>query len=94
MAELILTKEEQEAETWAELDDSTLGKVIKKKLFNIRKASKEQKKMMSLAAALILCNLAIGANADELLETLEGITIKGKPFGDWEVTVKRITKPS
>ena len=94
MAELILTKEEQEAETWAELDDSALGKVIKKKLFNIRKASKEQKKMMSLAAALLLCNLAVDTNADELIETLEGLTIKGKPFGDWKVTVKRIIKPS
>ena len=92
MAELILTEEEKKAETWADLDNVPLGKVIKSKMFGIRRASKEQGKMLSFSAALILCNLALDTNADKLTETIEGLTIKGKPFGNWKITIKRIER--
>ncbi len=88
--ELILTEAEKKAATWSELDDATLGKVVKATMFKIEHTSNEQQKLTMFAAALLLCTMAAEANADTLKQTIEGLTVKGKPLGDWKITIKRI----
>ena len=93
MAQLILTDEEKQAKTWAELDDASLGKVVKAEMFNIKTASKQMKRLLLFSAAMILCTAAADANADKLTQTIEGLTTKGKPIGDWKVTIKKLALP-
>lgn len=90
--ELILTEKEKSAETWNELDDASIGKVVKADMYRIKETAVEQDKMLAYAAALILCNLVVKTNADILKHTIKGLTIKGEPFGDWKVTVKRVLR--
>lgn len=92
MAEIILTEEEKSAVTWAELDDDSLGKVVKAGIFSIKKIAKEQDKMFFMAAAIILCSIAADSNADKLTQTLEGLKNNGQPLGDWKITIKKLTK--
>lgn len=92
MAKLILTEEEQVVKTWAELDNETLGKVVKSMIFGIKKTSEEQNKMLSYAAALILCDIAMETNADKITETIEGLTLSNKLFGNWKITVRKLKK--
>lgn len=94
MAKLILTEAEKKAATWAELDDEALGKVVKAtmlkiKHIKIKHTSEEPKKVVFMAAAIILCSAAAEANADTLKQTIEGLTVKGKPMGNWIVTIRR-----
>jgi len=86
--ELILTDAEKKAATWTELDDKSLGKVVKAMMFNIKNTCEEQDKLFHLSAAIILCSIAAEANADKMTHTVEGLTIKGQPFGNWKVTIK------
>ena len=89
---LILTEAENKAATWVELDDESLGKVVKAMMFKIKTASDEQSKIIYLSAAMILCSAAAESNADKLTQTIEGLTIKGLPFGNWKVTIKKQSK--
>jgi hypothetical protein len=88
--ELILTDDEKKANTWLELDDATLGKVTKAVALKLKNYNIKNDPMAFMAAALLLCNLAAEANADDLKQTIEGLTIQGKDFGNWLVTVKRL----
>ena len=87
--ELILTDAEKKAATWAELDNESIGMIVKAAMFKIKTVSGEQDKIFFIAAAIILCNAAVESNADRLTQTLTGLTIKGKPLGDWKVTIKK-----
>ena len=89
---LILTEAEKKAATWAELDDDSLGKVVKAMMFKIKTASDEQGKIFLLSAAMMLCSVAAEANAEKLTQTIEGLTVKGQSFGNWKVTIKKQTK--
>jgi cyanate lyase len=85
---LILTKAEKKA-TWAELDDGSLGKVVKAAMFQIKQEAEKQDKVSLLSAALLLCSMAFETNADKLTQTIEGLTIKGEPFGNWRVVISK-----
>jgi hypothetical protein len=65
MAELILTEAEKSALTWMELDDATLGKVVKKTALSLKEHSEEQQKIWWFAAAMLLCGMAEDAKADQ-----------------------------
>ena len=90
--ELILTDAEKAASTWVELDDAALGKAVKAMMCQIKITSDEQEKLMLFSASIILCSVAVEANADKLVQTIEGLTIKGQPFCNWKVTIKKQTK--
>ncbi len=89
MAELILTEAEKAAATWAELDDEALGRVVKAGMFDVKKVADDDDKLLSLAAATMLCSIAAEANADRLSVTLEGLRTKDESMGDWEVMTCR-----
>lgn len=93
MAELILTEAEKTAATWFELDDATLGKVVKRTAAGLLTHSEEMGRIWWFAAALLLCGQAKDANAETLTVNVDGFTDAGQELGDWEVTVRRI-KPS
>ena len=90
MAELILTEEEKKSPLWTDLDDESLGKVIKAMMFTIKSASEEQGKMYLLSAAMMLCTATAETNGDLGTFTVEGLKNKTNDFGNWKVTVKRI----
>lgn len=86
--ELILTEAEREANTWLELDNETVGKVIKALALKTKFAAEEDGKLVAYAAALLLIGMAAEANADTMKETIEGLSIGGKDYGTWELTIK------
>lgn len=90
MAELILTEEEKEFPLWTNLEDESLGKVVKAMMFSIKSASDEQGKMYLLSAAMMLCTATAETNGDSGTFTVEGLKNKTNDFGNWKVTVKRI----
>lgn len=89
---LLLTAAEKKANTWLELDNESVGKVCKATALNLKYAITEKDKIYVYSAALLICSLAAEANADELKQTLEGLTIHGKPFGDWQITAKKLSR--
>lgn len=89
MAELILTEEEKQAPTWLELDDETIGKIVKATQLTIFNHQQETEKIHWFSAALILCSLAVEANADKYSQDIIGLTLHGKKLGDWNITVKK-----
>jgi len=90
--ELVLTEKEKETATWGELEDESLGKVIKAMMCTIRQGSEEQEKLYLLSAAMLLCSATAKINADTATFTVEGLKNKGDDFGNWKVTIKRIKK--
>jgi hypothetical protein len=88
--ELMLTDAEKKAATWLELDDESVGKVVKASGLEILKANDEKDKTLFYSAALILINLAANSNADILKETISGLTISGKPYGNWQLIIKKV----
>lgn len=93
MAQLILTDEEKAAATWMELDDATVGKVVKKTALGLIDMSNEQGRVWWFAAAMLMCGMASDANADEFSQELLGFSYGDTDCGDWLVTVQRIRGP-
>lgn len=89
MATLVLTPEEQAAALWTDLDDASLGAMLRKKIAFIQSASHQMDRTVSTAAALLLCCDAAEVKADEMTMRFDGVTQGGRPFGDWVVTVRR-----
>ena len=92
MAKLILTKEEKKAATWLELEDETLGKVVKSMMSTIKRASDEQGKLYLLSAAIMLCTVTAKTNADVANFKVDGLKNKTNDFGNWEVIIRRKLK--
>lgn len=90
MAELILTEAEKEAATWLELDDATLGKLVKKQALAITAKSDDMERVTTLSAAMLLCGYAVEASAETATHNLRGFTKAGAEFGDWQVTVEKL----
>src|SRR5699024_11084157 len=65
MAELILTEAEKAATTWLELDDATIGKLVKKQALAIMDKSVEMEQITSTSAVMLLCGFAADMNADK-----------------------------
>lgn len=90
MAELILTDEEKAAATWMELDDATIGKLVKKTALGLHSLNAEQAHVWWWSAALLLCGMASDANADKFEQEITGFTESGEDRGNWRITVERI----
>lgn len=93
MAELLLTDAEKAAELWTDLDDASLGAMLRKKLIVLQTASEQMEQTFSTTAGLLLCCAAAEKNANEMTLTFENVTQEGRPFGDWKVVVTRLDTP-
>ncbi len=90
MAELVLTDRERKAATWAELDNESLGKVVKKMMADFKKISKESNRIYLISAAMLLCSDTAETNADKATFTVEGLKNKTNDFGNWKVVIKKV----
>lgn len=89
MAELLLTAAEKAALLWTDLDDASLGALLRKTLVQFQTATEQRDRAIPVAAALLLCADAFGAGATELTVDLDGVTLEGGDFGDWQVVARR-----
>ena len=92
MAELILTKEEERAALWKDLDNEAVGKICKVGLSVMDNADKERDFIQGYSAALMFVMKAVEANATTYTQTINGLTFKQKELGNWEITCKKIIK--
>ena len=89
MAELILTEEEK-GTLWSDLDDATLGKVVKKHISALTSASEQLERSTVVAAAIWMCayvaeNKKVGMSID-----LEGVTDRDVDIGNWKVVIEKV----
>lgn len=89
MAELIMTDEERAAALWSELDDAALGKLVRKQIALITKASEQMDRVTLFSAALLICCGAAEMNAGMAQYDIEGVTQDGRDFGDWTVVATK-----
>lgn len=88
MAELVLTEEEQEAPSFLDWSDESLGKLVQKTAL-MMKDEFGGKAAYTAAATHLLIALAEESNATEVTFDVKGATKAGEPRGDWEITIKR-----
>lgn len=89
MAELILTDEEKAAALWSDLDDESIGKLVRKKIAFLQSAANQMDRVITHAAAMLLCSAAAECGAAEMKLDLGGLTQDGQQFGDWTVLVTK-----
>lgn len=87
---LLMTKEECAKATWFELDDATIGKLIKATALNLIEYNDERKRVGWWSAALILCGITADAKAKKAKYDITGFSYAGKSLGDWRITIERI----
>jgi hypothetical protein len=103
LAELILTDEEKAAVNWIDLDDASIGKVVKSIAFKLEAHPRAHSSVITGAAPdddaiswAGVCMLLIGScverNADKFSSEIHGMTHKDEKWGDWKVTVERLKK--
>lgn len=95
MAELILTAAEKEAETYLELDDASVGKIVKHLLKESLDWCKEEdpdgyNALAIRAFSLWMIEQARKHKAGSLEFTITGVTKAGQDIGDWKVTIKKM----
>ena len=89
MADLILTEEEKRTPLWTDMDDATLGKLLRKEIYFLYKASEQIERTIIVAAGLLLCGSVAENNAAEMELNFDGLTERDGSIGDWTVIVKR-----
>ena len=76
---------------------NTLWEPYKKfmiKLFTskIREHDTQYDKLAFYSASIILCSMAADANADTFSTEIDNLTIRGKSFGKWQITIKKLSE--
>jgi hypothetical protein len=91
MAELILSDEDKAAARWLQMDDVSVGRLVKYTQLAILRDADEQQRVWWWSAALLLCSMADEAGSDNTKFKIEGVTLENGavPIGDWEVVVRR-----
>lgn len=90
MAELILTDEEKQSETYLDLDNDSLGKAVKNFAITLGDVYGADS-IWSTGCATLLIDMCIKTNATTLTHTIEGLTHAGEDRGDWKITVQKIS---
>jgi hypothetical protein len=97
MAELILTEEEKALPYWNDLDDADLGKAIKR--YGIEFISHPRTNddnadagmdMTMKAGTIAFCCRAHEMGVKKMEFICEGVTLAGKPIGNWRCTYELI----
>lgn len=89
MAKLILTENEQAAALWSDLDDASLGMLVRKQLAMLSNASAQMDRTTIFAAALLICCGAAEVGDGSIELSLQDVTQAGRDFGDWTVVATR-----
>lgn len=89
MAQLILSDAEKAAQLWTDLDDASLGAMLRKKLAVLDEAAMQMNMTFTVAAAMMVCCHAAETQSNELRIEVDGITQDGRAFGDWSVVATR-----
>ena len=89
MADLILTEEEKNSPLWSDLDDESLGKLVKAQILNISTASRQAKRITIISTVTMLACMVAETNADNASFEVENVRNKTNDFGNWKITVKR-----
>jgi hypothetical protein len=91
VAELILSDDDKAAARWLEMDDASVGKLVKYTQLVFLREDEERERVWTWSAALLLCGIAHVANAGDMVLEVDGITLENGavPIGDWEVVVRR-----
>lgn len=90
MAELILTESERAKYSWTELDDATVGKLIKKSALALEAKADDMQRLSISTCAFMLCNLAYDSNASHLTFDVDGLLFGKEERGKWRVTVEEM----
>ena len=93
MSELILTPEEEAAELYTDLDNESLGKLVKHLLLEQARIlnSEEQLDYCGVVGLLIHCLRNIQKfNAGKARMLIENLHIKGENIGSWEMILRNI----
>jgi hypothetical protein len=97
MAELILTEEEKASASWANLDEESLGKLVKASLARydewIEEGERNENAYLAwLHSGIMLAIQCKAVNSDLSTYTIEGLhnKVTGERFGDYRITIERI----
>lgn len=90
--ELILTDAEKKSATWLELDNESIGKLVKASALKIREHDTQYDILACYSASIILCSMAADANADTFSTEIDNLTIRGESFGKWQITIKKLSE--
>jgi hypothetical protein len=93
MAELILTQQEKDAALWSDLDDASLGKLVKKTMAIFDSLPRQEHEIVMQSAAIMLCCLVRDNQSTKATITLEGVTEKGVGIGDWRLLIEQVKAP-
>lgn len=93
MAELIITDAERATKTYLEWDDASIGRAVKKLATTVADDN-GLKSIEWFAAALLLVNFAVEANAEHSEHEIKGVTLDNgeRAVGDWIVRLDRVDK--
>ncbi len=89
MAKLELTEKEKEASSWSDLDNESLGALLRYSILGIENKAEQLERTYLLAASLMLCCNTAENNATEQRINCFGVTSHGKEHGDWLVTISK-----
>lgn len=84
---MIMTDEENSVALCSELDDASLGKLVKKRISLISSHAEHLDEATICAAAILLCRAATEHNASEITLKIDGLTQKCLGFVNWKVVV-------
>lgn len=90
MAELILTDEERAKHSWLDLDDATIGKVVKRSALALEAAADKKQRLSFMTCAFMLCNLAHDSNAEHMTLSVSTLLFGDEQRGDWRVTIEKV----
>ena len=103
---LNLTPQEIKDRSYLDWDDATLGGFMKRMMLAVDEPldpdgdtpltvpNSERSLIAAKSAALVLCNLAHRANAEEMDVGIDNMTIaEDLPIGDWLVSCKKVDSP-
>lgn len=90
MAELILTKEEENNPKWLALDPEALGKVVLAGASTIADFQKENSDLVKgYSAIVLLIWRMLESKSDNFNIKLNGVTHNGRDIGNFELTLTR-----
>ena len=90
--EIILTDDEKAADNWLSWDDETVGKAVRACAIALVN-DEPHSPLYAHAAALILCSMAHKVNATTSTMVENGVTISGKPIGNYRITIEHCDEP-
>lgn len=83
--ELILTQAEKDAARWADLDNESLGKLLRATLTSLRNSSEELNVVLWQSASLLLCT----EFPEGKTISLRGVSVGGVVLGDYTVIIEK-----